>query len=98
MSKVGNNYIINYAHIDREKLQQDVDLFNEYIEDLEKNEIDKITKEFSYSKEQTKLLDLNNAYFTIEDLIEGFYKTNEISTLKFDLYFYWIDNRKRLDN
>jgi hypothetical protein len=43
------------------------------------------------------LLDLENA-FTIEEIIDGFYKTDEASMLKFDLYFYWIDNRKRTDN
>ncbi|MDF2820319.1 MAG: hypothetical protein K0R15_760 [Clostridiales bacterium] len=97
MSKVGNNYIINYAHIDREKLQQDVDLFNEYIEDLEIEGYRKIAEEFSYTDEQIRLLDLNNAFFTIEDMIDGFYKTDEASILKFDLYYYWIDNRKRTD-
>jgi hypothetical protein len=97
MSKVGNNYIINYAHIDRVKLQQDVDLFNEYIKDSYRGGHGNITEGFSYSDEQIMLLDLENA-FTIEEIIDGFYKTDEASMLKFDLYFYWIDNRKRTDN
>jgi hypothetical protein len=97
MSKVGNNYIINYAHIDREKLQQDVDLFNEYLMKLDRDGSDKISEEFSYSHEQKKILELNKP-FAIEEIIDGFYRLDEASILKFDLYFYWIDNRKRIDN